>query len=141
VTSAPTRGPRSPDFISPSRLAATPAAVAVPPWPADGDPVAPASAAPGFARPPADTRGISKSASLGGSRRATAAPAPSVNRHSKPSVSAIIRASRFTVRSPSPDAGPSTGAVTEGIHHNRGTHQGSEPIIPPGREIRLWSST
>ena len=35
---------------------------------------------------------------------------------------------------PFADAGPSTGAVTEGIHHNRGTHQGSEAIIPPGRE-------
>jgi len=54
---------------------------------------------------------------------------------------AIMRASRFTVCSPSPDAGPSTGAVTEGIHHFRGTHKGSQAIIPPGRETRPWSST
>ena len=142
VTSAPTWVPRLPDLISPLTLAVTPAAVATPtPDPVDGDPVAARSTLSGRARPCAETDGSWNSASRDGISRATAAPAPIVNKQSSANVSAVIRASRFTVRSPLAVAGPSTGAVTEGIHHIGGTHQSSQAIFPPGRETRPWSLT
>src|ERR1022692_3214893 len=59
VTSAPTCGPRLPEFISASRLAETPATVATPPGPVPGEPVTPRSVAPGPARPAWRTCGMS----------------------------------------------------------------------------------
>jgi hypothetical protein len=97
ATSAPTCGPRSPDLMSPSRLAVTPATVASLPDPADDEPVAPRKTVPGLATPRGEMVGSWNEASLGGRSRATAAPAPIVKRQSRASANAIIRASRFTV--------------------------------------------